>query len=130
MGARDAGAKLFISIHADTLNERSVEGATVYTVSDKASDAHAAKLAEKENLADKMAGVEGAEEQDPEQIGLLALYFDAGQVEPDVRDGQGLASLRTDRDPVLRRGESREPLRCRSDRGLGSTAHRCAPHRR
>ncbi len=62
--ARDAGAKLFISIHADTLNERSVEGATVYTVSDKASDAHAAKLAEKENLADKMAGVEGAEEQD------------------------------------------------------------------
>ena len=61
--ARDAGAKLFVSIHADTLNERSVEGATVYTVSDKASDAHAAKLAEKENLADKMAGVEGMEEK-------------------------------------------------------------------
>ncbi len=60
--AREAGAKLFISIHADTLNERWVEGATVYTVSDRASDIHAARLAEKENQADKMAGVEAGEE--------------------------------------------------------------------
>lgn len=60
--AREAGAKLFISIHADTLNERWVEGATVYTVSDRASDVHAARLAEKENQADKLAGVEAGEE--------------------------------------------------------------------
>lgn len=59
--ARTAGAQLFVSIHADTLNEASVSGATVYTVSDRASDVHAARLAEKENLADKAAGVETTE---------------------------------------------------------------------
>lgn len=60
--ARMAGAQLFLSIHADSLNETSVSGATVYTVSDKASDAHAARLAEKENLADKAAGFETMED--------------------------------------------------------------------
>lgn len=59
--ARTAGAQLFVSIHADTLSEASVSGATVYTMSDRASDAHAARLAEKENLADKAAGVETTE---------------------------------------------------------------------
>src|SRR5208282_999362 len=38
--ARDGNAALFVSIHADTLSEASdVSGATVYTVSDRASDA-------------------------------------------------------------------------------------------
>lgn len=60
--ARAAGAQLFLSIHADSLNEATVSGATVYTVSDKASDAHAARLAEKENLADKVAGFETMED--------------------------------------------------------------------
>ena len=60
--AQAAKAQLFLSIHADTLNEAGVSGATVYTVSDKASDAHAARLAEKENFADKAAGFDGAEE--------------------------------------------------------------------
>jgi N-acetylmuramoyl-L-alanine amidase len=60
--ARTAGAHLFVSIHADTLNEASVSGATVYTVSDRASDVHAARLAEKENLADKAAGFDTPEE--------------------------------------------------------------------
>ena len=47
--ARSQGAALFISIHADALaarGEADVRGATVYTVSDTASDAEAAKLAE------------------------------------------------------------------------------------
>jgi len=35
--ARNAGAQLFLSIHADSLNEATVSGATVYTVSDKAA---------------------------------------------------------------------------------------------
>ena len=56
--ARQAGAELFLSIHADTLAEPSVEGATVYTVSARASDAEAAKIAEKENFADRAAGLE------------------------------------------------------------------------
>jgi len=62
--ARAAGAALFISIHADTLSyDGSVSGATVYTVSDRASDAEAARVAEKENQADIVAGLDGSEDQ-------------------------------------------------------------------
>lgn len=55
--ARQHGANLFISIHADTLKQRDIRGATVYTISDKASDHLAASLAERENLSDEIAGV-------------------------------------------------------------------------
>lgn len=56
--AHRQNAALFLSIHADTLAEGHVEGATVYTVANKASDAEAARIAEKENLADQAAGLE------------------------------------------------------------------------
>ncbi|WP_377288429.1 N-acetylmuramoyl-L-alanine amidase [Rhizobium sp. SG2393] len=55
--ARNQGAKLFISLHADTLKQKDIRGATVYTISDKASDHLAASLAERENLSDEIAGV-------------------------------------------------------------------------
>ncbi|SIP98910.1 N-acetylmuramoyl-L-alanine amidase [Rhizobium sp. RU20A] len=55
--ARNGGAKLFISLHADTLKQKDIRGATVYTISDKASDHLAASLAERENLSDEIAGV-------------------------------------------------------------------------
>jgi N-acetylmuramoyl-L-alanine amidase len=58
--ARNAGASLFVSIHADSLphNEGDAQGATVYTLSNKASDAQAAQLADEENSADVIAGVD------------------------------------------------------------------------
>ncbi|GLI94606.1 N-acetylmuramoyl-L-alanine amidase [Methylocystis echinoides] len=56
--AHENNAALFLSIHADTLAEGHVTGATVYTVSARASDAEAARIAEKENLADQAAGLE------------------------------------------------------------------------
>jgi N-acetylmuramoyl-L-alanine amidase len=56
--ARQHGADLFISIHADTINLKGIRGATVYTVSDKASDAEAQALADRENLSDRLAGIE------------------------------------------------------------------------
>jgi N-acetylmuramoyl-L-alanine amidase len=65
--AHGAKAALFLSIHADTLAEGHVEGATVYTVSAKASDAESARIAEKENLADQAAGLE--RQEDVEQVG-------------------------------------------------------------
>ncbi|WP_457795547.1 N-acetylmuramoyl-L-alanine amidase [Methylocystis sp. S23] len=65
--AHQNNAALFLSIHADTLAEGHVEGATVYTVSNKASDAEAARIAEKENLADQAAGLDRKE--DVEQVG-------------------------------------------------------------
>lgn len=60
-------AALFLSIHADTLAEGHVEGATVYTVSARASDAEAARIAAKENLADQAAGLESKEAE--EEVG-------------------------------------------------------------
>jgi N-acetylmuramoyl-L-alanine amidase len=58
--ARTRGAALFISIHADALprKEGLAEGATIYTLSETASDAEAARLAEAENKADVIAGVD------------------------------------------------------------------------
>jgi N-acetylmuramoyl-L-alanine amidase len=55
--AEEADANLFVSIHADTLREHDVQGATVYTLSDKASDALAARVAEQENDADRAGGL-------------------------------------------------------------------------
>ena len=58
--ARARKAQLFISIHCDALPraEGDAQGATVYMLSDKASDAQAALLAEAENRADVIAGVD------------------------------------------------------------------------
>lgn len=70
---RKKDADLFISIHADAIPGRSsnkISGATVYTLSEKASDAEAKALATKENLSDVIAGVELAETED-EVTGIL-----------------------------------------------------------
>jgi N-acetylmuramoyl-L-alanine amidase len=56
--ARDNKADLFIAIHADTVDEKDVRGTTLYTVSDKATDAEAEALAQKENRADVIAGMD------------------------------------------------------------------------
>jgi N-acetylmuramoyl-L-alanine amidase len=61
--ARAAGADLFISIHADSLTQaQDVRGATVYTGSERATDAEAARLAAKENQADAVAGLDARED--------------------------------------------------------------------
>jgi N-acetylmuramoyl-L-alanine amidase len=58
--ARARRAQLFISIHCDALarGDGDAQGATIYTLSDHASDAEAARLAEAENRADIIAGVD------------------------------------------------------------------------
>ena len=56
--ARAAEADLFISIHADSIDNPGVRGAGVYTLSETASDAEAAALARKENKSDLIAGVD------------------------------------------------------------------------
>jgi N-acetylmuramoyl-L-alanine amidase len=64
--ARSLPAALLISIHADALRrgEGEAQGATVYTVSETASDAEAARLAETENRADVIAGIDLSHEPD------------------------------------------------------------------
>ena len=69
--ARQRGAQLFISLHADTLRQKDIRGATIYTISDKASDALAASLAERENLSDDIAGIQI--EDEPAEIADILL---------------------------------------------------------
>lgn len=54
--AQRANADLFVSLHADALDDRSVRGASVYTLSERASDPLAERVARNENRADRFAG--------------------------------------------------------------------------
>ena len=60
--ARQLNADLFVSIHADTIADNSLRGATVYTLSDKASDEVSRAVALQENLSDAIGGVDAAVE--------------------------------------------------------------------
>ncbi len=51
-------ADLFISIHADAFESNKVRGATIYTLTETASDHEAALLAARENKSDIIAGVD------------------------------------------------------------------------
>ncbi len=62
--AREANADLFISLHADSLKNRTTRGASVYTLSETASDKEAAALAAKENRSDIIAGLDLTEQND------------------------------------------------------------------
>ncbi|QIQ85970.1 N-acetylmuramoyl-L-alanine amidase [Erythrobacter sp.] len=56
--ARQLGADLFLSIHADSAGERGdVAGASIYTLSNEASSEAAARFAERENDADRVNGI-------------------------------------------------------------------------
>jgi len=74
--SRHKAASLFVSIHADSVANvevaAAVRGATVYTLSEEASDREAQRLAEKENAADVLAGVETGIEEVNEVDRILA----------------------------------------------------------
>jgi N-acetylmuramoyl-L-alanine amidase len=69
--AQQKGGALFVSMHADALTDPTVRGASVYTLSDGASDAQTAALARRENSADRFAGPQFAN-QPPEVANILA----------------------------------------------------------
>ncbi len=56
--AHEADGDLFISIHADSAKNKSARGLSVYTISERASDKEAAALAERENKADILLGLD------------------------------------------------------------------------
>jgi N-acetylmuramoyl-L-alanine amidase len=62
--ARHAGGDLFLSLHADSIGNSRLRGASVYTLSETASDDEAGELAERENRADIIAGVDLSGESD------------------------------------------------------------------
>jgi N-acetylmuramoyl-L-alanine amidase len=75
--SRKLAADLFISLHADAIAKdfaNSVRGATVYTLSERASDEEARLMAEKENASDLIAGLEATEIE--EQGEVRSILFD------------------------------------------------------
>ena len=72
----EQGVDLFLSLHADSLAEdsgaRTIRGATIYTLSERASDEHARRMAEKENASDLVAGLNVQTGDDDDQVtGIL-----------------------------------------------------------
>ncbi len=69
--SRKLDADLFISLHADAIAQKHakrVRGATVYTLSEKASDEEARLMAEKENASDAIAGLAASELEEQDQV--------------------------------------------------------------
>ena len=62
--AHQAGADLFVSLHADSLSEGLAHGATVHVLSPEASDVASAKLAERHDRSDLLAGVDLSDTDD------------------------------------------------------------------
>ncbi len=70
--SRDLDADLFISLHADSIAQKgfakTVRGATVYTLSEQASDEEARRMAEKENNSDAIAGLQTAKFEEEGEV--------------------------------------------------------------
>lgn len=86
--AREAEADLLISIHADSIRQRSLRGASIYTLSREASDEFATNLADSENLTDVLAGLH-IENAPDDVTGIL--------VDLARRETQGFSDVMADR---------------------------------
>lgn len=99
--ARRLDADLFISIHADAAGNEAASGATVYTLSEVASDREAAKLAARENRANIINGVNlGGANNDVSSILIDLTQRETMNVSADfakllIREGQRLIKFRT-----------------------------------
>jgi len=70
--AREKGANLLISVHADAIRLKNFRGSTIYTLSERASDAEAAATAARENLSDELAGLAASDEIRNDVADILA----------------------------------------------------------
>jgi N-acetylmuramoyl-L-alanine amidase len=79
--ARDAGATVFLSLHADALAEGEAQGATVYTLSDDATDEAAQALAERHNRDDLLSGLDLSAQDDM----VVTVLMDMARTETEPR---------------------------------------------
>lgn len=79
--AREAGAGVFISLHADALAEGEAVGATLYTLSTEATDEAARALAERHDRDDLLAGIDLSEQDDL----VAAVLIDMARTETQPR---------------------------------------------
>ncbi len=87
--AHQVSADAFVSLHADSLSEGQARGATVYTLSDEASDAASAQLAAQHDRSDIIAGVDlsGTDDQ------VASVLMDLARVETMPRTGALASAL-------------------------------------
>lgn len=112
--ARRLGADLFVSIHADSAGDSSgVSGASVYTLSEKASSQAAARFADRENRADTVNGVNVTDQSDT--VSTILVELSQRRVQENsaelaqliLREGQGVLTFH----PQPRRSASLAVLR-------------------
>ena len=102
--ARIRQAALFVSIHADAIKkgEGEAQGATIYTLSETASDAEAGRLAESENRADVIAGIDMSHEPGD----VADILIDLAQRETKAFSLHFAKTLVADMKPVVRMHKS------------------------
>lgn len=71
--ARQVGADLFLSLHADALDEEDVRGASVYTLSSDGGDAAAQRIVERHERGDLLAGIDLNDAEDRVATALMDL---------------------------------------------------------
>jgi len=101
--AHEAAADVFVSLHADALSDARARGASVYTLSDTASDAASAALAERHDRADLLSGVDLSDSDDVVAGVLMDLARQETQPRAEALAGTLLEVFRARSIPVLGR---------------------------
>jgi N-acetylmuramoyl-L-alanine amidase len=109
--AREAGAHVFVSLHADALAEGEAVGATLYTLSDDASDEAGRALAERHDRDDLLAGIDLTEQDD--LVATVLMDMARTETTPRIdrlavhlRDAISGAGLKMHREPIQQAGFS------------------------
>jgi N-acetylmuramoyl-L-alanine amidase len=89
--ARAKGASVFVSLHADALAEGEAVGATVYTLSEEASDAASQALAERHDRDDLLAGIDLTQQDDV----VAGVLMDMARTETAPRTARLALALET-----------------------------------
>lgn len=101
--AHQAGADVFISLHADTISEGRAHGSTVYTLSREASDAASAKLAERHLRGDLLSGTDLSQADDRVTGVMLDLARQETQPRSDALAAALIDGLRAQGKPINNR---------------------------
>jgi len=96
--ARVMGADLFISLHADAAENEGAHGASIYTLSETASDREAARLAARENKVDVINGVD----MDAQSSAVTSILIDLSQREAMAQSADFAKVLYREAAPYVR----------------------------
>ena len=90
--ARSAKADMFISVHADSIADRAISGASVYVLSEKGATNEAARiLAERENAADLLGGVK-LDDKDNTLASVLLALSNSANISASMTAAEGILS--------------------------------------